>query len=110
MVNYADGKPLLANICQDLHAQRHSEDVKELLRDRTKLSNKISAMLAERLNNLPEPELAIVFNKYTCTFGLLPWHTRFTEFHTIMTSRYFDVEAFSKVLYSFSRCQQRFGI
>lgn len=104
-----DGKPLIAEVCRELFEQRDSSEIQETLKDRTLLTSKISKVLQKKLNNMPDPDCAIIFNKHLCTFGFLPWHTGFTEFHLIKTGSYFNVGTFARVLYRFSKCEQRFG-
>lgn len=109
VLNKNDGKPLIADVCRELFEKRHSSEVQEALEDRTNLTNTITKVLQKKLNNMPDPDCAIIFSKYMCTFGLLPWHTGFTEFHLVKTGSYFNVATFAEVLYRFSKCEQRFG-
>lgn len=109
MLDVEDGRPLIAEVCRELYQQRQTEEIQNLLKDRTLLTERISMELSKKLHNLSDPDLGIIFHRHTCTFGLLPWHTRFTEFYTIETGRYFNVETFAEVLYKYSRCEQRWG-
>ncbi|XP_055838233.1 dehydrodolichyl diphosphate synthase complex subunit nus1 [Episyrphus balteatus] len=104
-----EGKPLIAEVCRELFEKRDSTEIQEALKDRPSLTSKISKSLQKKLNNMPDPDCAIIFSKHMCTFGLLPWHTGFTEFHLIKTGSYFNVGTFARVLYRFSKCEQRFG-
>lgn len=104
-----DGKPLIAEVCRELFEQRNSPEIQQALKDRPVLTGIISKSLQKKLYNMPDPDCAIIFNKHMCTFGLLPWHTGFTEFHLIKTGSYFNVATFVRVLYRFSNCEQRFG-
>lgn len=109
MLSAKHGRPLIAEICRDLYKQRHTKDVENLLQQRALLMERIDSELKSRLNGISDPELGIIFHGHTCTFGVLPWQTRFTEFYTVETGRYFNVEMFAKVLYRYSRCEQRWG-
>lgn len=89
---------------------RKTNEVQELLKDRRALTDGIDTLLNKRLGfAVTEPELCIVFSRQTCTYGLLPWHARFTEFHTHRTGQYFGPKEFSQVLYKYARCEQRWG-
>ncbi|XP_026844258.1 dehydrodolichyl diphosphate synthase complex subunit NUS1 [Drosophila persimilis] len=106
----ADCHALIADVCRDLYEIRETPLVKGLLQKRESLTEQITLRLAKRLGyDAPDPDLGIIFARQTCTYGLMPWHVRFTEFHTHPSDRYFNVESFTKVLYRYSRCEQRWG-
>ncbi|XP_022226522.1 dehydrodolichyl diphosphate synthase complex subunit NUS1 [Drosophila obscura] len=106
----ADCHALIADVCRDLYAIRETPLVQGLLQKRESLTEEITLRLAQRLDyEAPDPDLGIIFAHQTCTYGLMPWHVRFTEFHTHPSDRYFNVESFTKVLYRYSRCEQRWG-
>ncbi|KAL7740258.1 hypothetical protein ACLKA6_014520 [Drosophila palustris] len=109
-IGTADGHALIADVCRELYENRSTPQVQELLKERQALTDGISAMLSKRLGFVvPEPELGIIFSRLTCIYGLLPWHVRFTEFHTHRSGCYFDAKSFAKVLYKYARCEQRWG-
>ncbi|XP_017859611.1 PREDICTED: dehydrodolichyl diphosphate synthase complex subunit nus1 [Drosophila arizonae] len=109
-ITRADGHALIADVCRELYESRKSVQVQAMLEERQKLTNGINGMLNKRLGYaVPEPELGIVFSRQTCTYGLLPWHVRFTEFHTHRSGSYFDAKSFAQVLYKYARCEQRWG-
>lgn len=110
-ISASDGHALIADVCRELYEDRKTELVQSLLKQkREALTEQISDMLSKRLGfEAPEPELGIVFARQTCTYGLLPWHARFTEFHTHPSGRHFDVETFASILCKYSRCEQRWG-
>ncbi|BFF95415.1 dehydrodolichyl diphosphate synthase complex subunit nus1 [Drosophila madeirensis] len=106
----ADCHALIADVCRDLFEIRKTPLVQGLLQKRESLTEEITLRLAKRLGyEAPDPDLGIIFARQTCTYGLMPWHVRFTEFHTHRSDRYFNVECFTKVLYRYSRCEQRWG-
>ncbi|XP_016972061.2 dehydrodolichyl diphosphate synthase complex subunit NUS1 [Drosophila rhopaloa] len=110
-ISAADGHALIADVCRELYEGRETPVVQNLLKQkREALTEQISDMLNKRLGFVaPEPELGIVFARQTCTYGLLPWHVRFTEFHTHPSGRHFNVETFANILSKYSRCEQRWG-
>ncbi|XP_064538926.1 dehydrodolichyl diphosphate synthase complex subunit nus1 [Drosophila montana] len=109
-IGSSDGHALIADVCRELYENRTTTQVQEMLKQRQSLTDGINGMLNKRLGfAVPEPELGIVFSRQTCTYGLLPWHVRFTEFHTHRSGRYFDAKTFAKVLYKYARCEQRWG-
>nr|XP_014103131.1 dehydrodolichyl diphosphate synthase complex subunit NUS1 [Bactrocera oleae] len=109
-ISGVDNQSLIAKICRELFQQRESSKVQNLLADRKQLEQHISDELAKHIQwNCVDPELSIIFNRDMCTFGMLPWQTRFTEFHTFETGRYVNVESFIKLLYKYSKCEQRWG-
>lgn len=110
-ISASDGHALIADVCRELYESRETEEVQNLLKQkREALTEQISGMLNKRLGfEGPEPELGIVFARQTCTYGLLPWHVRFTEFYTHPSGRLFDVETFANILCKYSRCEQRWG-
>ncbi|XP_067626007.1 uncharacterized protein Tango14 [Eurosta solidaginis] len=106
-----DNRPLLAKICRELFKQRNTPNVQNLLDNRKQLEQYITDELAKYMHweKIVDPELSIIFNTFTCTYGVLPWQTRFTEFHTFETGRCINAENFVKVLYRYSKCEQRWG-
>ncbi|XP_034472293.1 dehydrodolichyl diphosphate synthase complex subunit nus1 [Drosophila innubila] len=109
-IGTADGHALIADVCRELYENRKTPQVQELLKERQALTEGISARLNKHLGfAVPEPELGIIFSRLTCIYGLLPWHVRFTEFHTHRSGSYFDAKSFAKVLYKYARCEQRWG-
>nr|XP_016945372.1 dehydrodolichyl diphosphate synthase complex subunit NUS1 [Drosophila suzukii]XP_016945373.1 dehydrodolichyl diphosphate synthase complex subunit NUS1 [Drosophila suzukii]XP_016945374.1 dehydrodolichyl diphosphate synthase complex subunit NUS1 [Drosophila suzukii] len=110
-ISASDGHALIADVCRELYEGRETPAVQNLLKQkREALTEQITAMLNKRLGfEAPEPDLGIIFARQTCTYGLLPWHARFTEFHTHPSGRHFDVETFANILSKYSRCEQRWG-
>ncbi|XP_037710099.1 dehydrodolichyl diphosphate synthase complex subunit NUS1 [Drosophila subpulchrella] len=110
-ISASDGHALIADVCRELYEGRETPEVQNLLKQkREALTEQITGMLNKRLGfEAPEPDLGIVFARQTCTYGLLPWHVRFTEFHTHPSGRHFDVETFANILSKYSRCEQRWG-
>ncbi|KAI8125520.1 hypothetical protein FF38_14276 [Lucilia cuprina] len=104
-----NNRSLIAQICRDLFEQRHTTEIQNLLKDRTTLTERLSEELSQHLGNLTEPELSIIFDDNLCTYGMLPWHTRFTEFHLHAKGQRFDVKTFAQILYKYSRVEQRWG-
>ncbi|XP_017063254.1 dehydrodolichyl diphosphate synthase complex subunit NUS1 [Drosophila eugracilis] len=110
-ISASDGHALIADVCRELYEGRETPMVQNLLKQkREALTEQITGMLNKRLGfDAPDPDLGIVFARQTCTYGLLPWHVRFTEFHTHPSGRHFDVETFANILSKYSRCEQRWG-
>ncbi|XP_054744597.1 dehydrodolichyl diphosphate synthase complex subunit nus1 [Anastrepha obliqua] len=109
-VTEQDNRPLIVKICRKLFQERKTSNVQNILGDRKKLEQYISDEVAQHMQwKFVDPELSIIFNRDTCTFGMLPWQTRFTEFHTFETGRCVNAESFAKVLYKYSKCEQRWG-
>lgn len=109
-IKTSDCRPLIAKVCQNLYQERHLENNKNILNDRNSLLEYLNKNLNQNLhNNFTEPDLCIIFNEFTCTYGLLPWHTRFTEFYTHHNDKIFNAESFTDALYKFSKCEQRWG-
>uniref|UniRef100_A0A1A9WUC0 ditrans,polycis-polyprenyl diphosphate synthase [(2E,6E)-farnesyldiphosphate specific] n=1 Tax=Glossina brevipalpis TaxID=37001 RepID=A0A1A9WUC0_9MUSC len=104
-----DSRCLLAQVCRDLYQQRHTSKIQGLIKERTLLTEHIGKILKYRLNDLSEPDLSIVFSDYMCTYGMLPWHTRFTEFYKLETGCRIDIQTIARILCKYSGCEQRWG-
>ncbi|XP_075153748.1 transport and golgi organization 14 [Haematobia irritans] len=104
-----DNRPLIAKVCRNLFRRRDTQEVQQLLQQRSKLSDQLDKQISVELQNLSEPELSIVFSETLSTYGTLPWHTRFTEFQRYPTGQCFNAESFACILYKYSRCEQRWG-
>lgn len=71
-----------------------------------------SVSLQEKLHEkcpLPDPEVAIVIGNKLCSYGMLPWNIRLTEFFQF--NNYYDISIskFNSILKKFSKCEQRYG-
>lgn len=95
-----DGKIRISEICRSIAA------------DRTITAKDITvSYLDSRFSEIVpvEPELAIYFGTVCCTYGMLPWHIRLTEFINIPTQHGLSVQSFLNVLFAYSKCEQRLG-
>lgn len=62
------------------------------------------------MGDLSEPDLTIIFDQQVCVYGILPWHTRFTEFQLADSlDGHFRARHFLRILYKYARCEQRYG-
>ncbi|XP_058444458.1 dehydrodolichyl diphosphate synthase complex subunit Nus1 [Malaya genurostris] len=61
--------------------------------------------------HIPDPELAVYFGAICCTYGMLPWQIRLTEFIPLEAPSLAEVtEAhFLNCLFRYAKCEQRFG-
>lgn len=96
----ADCKPKISEISRQLAAdnQLNVDEIDAKLLD---------AKFANILN--PDPELAIYFGNTCCTYGLLPWHIRLTEFISVPSQSTLTVNTFLQTLCKYAKCEQRFG-
>lgn len=70
----------------------------------------IDERFASELSCTVDPDLAFYFGPFCCTYGLSPWQIRLTEFVQIDgRRRYIGVDSFLKGLYTYAKCEQRFG-
>ncbi|XP_043275640.1 dehydrodolichyl diphosphate synthase complex subunit Nus1 [Venturia canescens] len=97
-----DGKGEIVMLAKNLsravsHGQLKMEEINtELLNDKL------------RLENTPDPDLALVCASALCTHGLLPWHTKTTEFYNCGSHRDITIKDFSLLLQKYAQCQQRY--
>lgn len=100
---YSHGKGEIVTLTKKLAEAVTTEAIK---------SEEISVdLLDEKLNlwKFPDPDLAIVYSNICCTYGVLPWHTRVTEFFTLPLHFCLSVTDFTNLLERYSRCEQRYG-
>lgn len=71
--------------------------------------NFIDKIVSESEQYVSDPELGLYFDDACCTFGLLPWQLRLTEFFNVKFHSTINVTHFLDALYSYSKCEQRFG-
>ncbi|XP_039309418.1 dehydrodolichyl diphosphate synthase complex subunit NUS1 isoform X2 [Solenopsis invicta] len=64
-----------------------------------------------QITEMPDPELALIYGYVHSTHGVLPWHTRTTEF--LMLPMYanvsLSVKDFTCLLERYCKCEQRYG-
>lgn len=56
-----------------------------------------------------KPDLVIICGESCTTFGLLPWHTRVTEFFMLKTHNNVIFSKFYNIMEEYSRHEQRYG-
>ncbi|XP_011690196.1 PREDICTED: dehydrodolichyl diphosphate syntase complex subunit NUS1 [Wasmannia auropunctata] len=62
-----------------------------------------------QIKEIPDPDLALIYG-YTCsTHGVLPWHTRTTEFLMLPLYVNISVKDFTCLLERYNKCVQRYG-
>lgn len=71
--------------------------------------NSIDKIISESEHYVTDPELGLYFDDVCCTFGLLPWQLRLTEFFKVKFYSAINVTHFLDALYTYSKCEQRFG-
>lgn len=69
----------------------------------------VDKCLRNLLPDYSDPDLAIYFDDHCCTYGMSPWHIRLTEFAQVKLDSSLKLENYLKVLYKYSKCEQRFG-
>lgn len=57
----------------------------------------------------PDPDVGLCFGKTFCLYGFPPWQIRVTEFFHLATHHAFTYDEFIKLLFSYSKCEQRYG-
>ncbi|XP_050531438.1 dehydrodolichyl diphosphate synthase complex subunit nus1 [Daktulosphaira vitifoliae] len=72
-------------------------------------SDKLIESIFDKVFPLSEPDLVVICGDSCTTFGLLPWHTRVTEFLTLKTHYNIDFMKFFKLLEEYSGHEQRYG-
>lgn len=93
-------KPKIAEVCRSLADN-------EYLQPEQININLMHEKFASIIN--PDPDIAIYFGEICSTYGFLPWHIRLTEFFPIESQQVLTVNAFLNTLFSYSKCEQRFG-
>lgn len=58
---------------------------------------------------IPDPDLVMYTGPLCCTFGLLPWQIRLTEFVQVSIDNNINVKSYLGALYKYNKCDQRFG-
>lgn len=71
--------------------------------------NSIDKTISELEDYVTDPELGLYFDDVCCTYGLLPWQLRLTEFFKVDFYSSLNVTHFTDALYCYSRVEQRFG-
>ncbi|KAH8552293.1 Decaprenyl diphosphate synthase-like protein [Umbelopsis sp. PMI_123] len=102
-----DGKPHVAQVTKQM-AMAVTEGSRFT-------SDDINVQLVDKwmLESMTEPELAIICygtaHDYIELSGFFPWHMRLTEFINIPSYKSISYPLFMKVMYDYSKVEQRFG-
>ncbi|XP_018347642.1 PREDICTED: dehydrodolichyl diphosphate synthase complex subunit NUS1 [Trachymyrmex septentrionalis] len=62
-----------------------------------------------QIKGMPDPDLALIYDYYCSTHGVLPWHTRTTEFLMLPMYINIPVKNFMCLLEKYNKCVQRHG-
>ncbi|XP_011139777.1 dehydrodolichyl diphosphate synthase complex subunit NUS1 [Harpegnathos saltator] len=62
-----------------------------------------------QIKGMPDPDLALIYGYSCSTHGLLPWHTRTTEFLMLPLYVSITVKDFAYILERYNKCVQRYG-
>ncbi|XP_058825467.1 dehydrodolichyl diphosphate synthase complex subunit Nus1 [Topomyia yanbarensis] len=71
----------------------------------------VDRTLQDSTFHIPDPELAVYFGSICCTYGMLPWQIRLTEFVPLEAPSLAEVGPahFLNCLFQYAKCEQRFG-
>lgn len=58
---------------------------------------------------IPDPDLVLYSGPLCCTYGLLPWHIRLSEFIQLSPDSSLSVDNYINALCKYNKCEQRFG-
>ncbi|XP_066594547.1 dehydrodolichyl diphosphate synthase complex subunit NUS1 [Prorops nasuta] len=102
-LSYADGRGEIVHLTKVLAraAQQGHLKIEEINEQ----------FISEKLmfKGMPDPDLAIILGYVCSTYGLLPWHTRTTEFSTLPNHNSLSPKDFLCLLEKYNRCEQRYG-
>lgn len=62
-----------------------------------------------QIKEMPDPDLALIYGYTYSTHGILPWHTRTTEFLMLPMYVNVSVKDFIYLLERYNKCIQRYG-
>ncbi|VVC26020.1 Decaprenyl diphosphate synthase-like [Cinara cedri] len=98
------------NILSSNHSKLQLVDaLRSICRTEEKFSDTLVMSAIDKTFPMVEPDLVVICGKSCTTFGLLPWHTRVTEFLTLKTHYNVPFSKFYNLLEQYSRHEQRFG-
>lgn len=93
-----------------------AREISTELRDGVGTAQDITVEAVERkqrqhFRDVPDPDLAVYYGAVCCTYGLLPWQIRLTEFVQVRAPSLRDTgpDHLLDCLFRFAKCQQRFG-
>lgn len=102
-LSHADGRGEIVLLTQELANAVMTGSIKTEEINDNLLSEKLS------LRGIPDPDLALVYGRMRSTYGVLPWHTRITEFLMFPSWGSLSVRDFTHLLEKYSNCEQRYG-
>ncbi|XP_047531066.1 dehydrodolichyl diphosphate synthase complex subunit Nus1 [Vanessa atalanta] len=103
--SYSDGKPRIAQCIKliakgDLQCDRMSKEF---------TAQEFGEAFMKLNPAIPDPDLVIFTGPLCCTFGLLPWQIRLTEFIQVDVHHNININCYLGALYKYNKCDQRFG-
>lgn len=103
LLSYADGKGEIVSLTQELATAVITGSIKVEEINDDLLNEKLS------LRGIPDPDLALIDGHVCSTYGLLPWHTRTTEFLMLPPYRCLSPIDFVDLLEKYNKSEQRYG-
>ncbi|KAI5636281.1 dehydrodolichyl diphosphate synthase complex subunit nus1 [Phthorimaea operculella] len=97
-----DGRPKIADCIKQIASgtipcKRTSEEF---------TAQELDNALAHVYSAIPDPDVVLYIGPLCCTYGLLPWHIRLSEFIQLKSV---SLENYISALVAYSQCNQRFG-
>ncbi|KAL7300170.1 hypothetical protein TKK_0007016 [Trichogramma kaykai] len=100
-LSYGDGKQKIVDCIKSMVNKKYLTQCS---------MEELQALLDSTLSTgFPDLDLAIVVGSSMCSYGLLPWHTKVTEFFTVPANFNASFETFKSILIKFSKSEQRYG-
>ncbi|XP_050436043.1 dehydrodolichyl diphosphate synthase complex subunit nus1 [Adelges cooleyi] len=98
------------NVLTSKHSKLQLVNVlQNVCHSKEEFSDKLVESVIGNIYPLIEPDLVVICGDSCTTFGLLPWHTRVTEFLILKTHYNVKFCKFFKLMETFSRHEQRYG-
>ncbi|GLH00647.1 Dehydrodolichyl diphosphate synthase complex subunit nus1 [Gryllus bimaculatus] len=104
MFSLTDGKENIVKVTHEL-----CKSVKENILNVSDINQDVIDRMIGVHSGVPDPDLAVLCGSLCCTYGLLPWQIRVTEFVQVHSHHNLSFEDFLSVLYKYNKCEQRFG-
>ncbi|KYN22699.1 PREDICTED: dehydrodolichyl diphosphate synthase complex subunit NUS1 [Trachymyrmex cornetzi] len=102
LLSNIDSRGKIATLAQSLAKIMSSKNL-----DREKIT--IELITEELRIKGPDPDLALIYDHSCSTHGVLPWHTRTTEFLMLPLYVSIPVRKFTCLLEKYNKCVQRHG-
>ncbi|CAK1585246.1 unnamed protein product [Parnassius mnemosyne] len=103
--NYMNGRPQIVNCIKQIA----KGEVLCKKKSTEYTTQEFGEALIQTYSLIPDPDLILYTGPLCCSYGLMPWQIRLTEFIQLSLDHSVNIDSYLGALFKYNKCDQRFG-